>query len=237
MNSMPRFGSRRIGDSEMRRPAFVPFDRDSLERIYKTNLPHWRQDGATYFVTFHLNDSLPVAALNLIQTERNQWLEKHGVAPNASEVHVRRALSESDHATYRSLVRRVSEKHLDAGYGECYLADAAVMNKVRDEMLHSDREHWHIGDFVVMPNHVHLLIVPSTMPLENCLKSIKGRSAIGCNRLLGRQGTFWQKESFDHIVRDVKQLRKFRKYIRENPVKAGIQLPKLAYHAADWMLD
>lgn len=75
-----------------------------------------------------------------------------------------------------------------------------------------------------MPNHVHALIAPAeNHDLSNTLRGIKGASANHCNRLLGRKGKFWMDESFDHIVRDPKELAAFRDYILENPTKTGLK--------------
>ena len=60
----------------------------------------------------------------------------------------------------------------------------------------------------------------------------------GCEKLqstLGRSGQFWQPDSYDHIVRTLEQLVVFRKYIADNPKKAGIVLPPEASYHADWM--
>ena len=75
---------------------------------------------------------------------------------------------------------------------------------------------------VVMANHVHLLAWPKAPPpkLLRSLKSYTGREA---NKLLGRAGeSFWQKESYDHWVRNDDELRRIRVYIEQNPVKAGL---------------
>jgi len=73
-----------------------------------------------------------------------------------------------------------------------------------------------------MANHVHLLIHPLISP-DRLLKSLKGASARHANRLLGRTGEpFWQKESYDHWVRNPAEFEKIRVYIENNPVKAGL---------------
>ena len=75
-----------------------------------------------------------------------------------------------------------------------------------------------------MPNHVHALIKPTTgYNLSTVLQEIKGVSANRCNKLLGHKSTFWMDESYDHIVRDAKELRAFRNYIAGNPAKAGLK--------------
>jgi len=77
-----------------------------------------------------------------------------------------------------------------------------------------------------MPNHIHLVIYLGNMekpkPLGLILKNIKGRSSREINLLLNQSGTFWQKASYDRLVRDEKELSNIGDYIRENPVKAGL---------------
>ena len=79
-----------------------------------------------------------------------------------------------------------------------------------------------IHSYVVMPNHVHALISPLT-PLRTVTQFIKGRSAREANLALGREGKiFWQKESFDHWVRNSAEFGRILQYIRNNPVKANL---------------
>jgi len=81
--------------------------------------------------------------------------------------------------------------------------------------------HYEPGAYV-MANHVHLLILPWIGP-DRLLKSLKGATAREANRLLSRTGEpFWQKESYDHWVRNPGELEKIRTYIENNPVKAGL---------------
>jgi REP element-mobilizing transposase RayT len=87
-----------------------------------------------------------------------------------------------------------------------------------------------------MPNHVHVLVTPvAGEDLEMILKQVKGASAVECNRAVGRSSTFWQAESYDHIVRSLEQLQQYRQYIADNPKKAGITLPANSQYAAAWI--
>ena len=54
------------------------------------------------------------------------------------------------------------------------------------------------------------------------MKNIKSYSAREANKILGRRGSFWQAESYDHIVRDEDELERIIKYVIYNPVKAGL---------------
>ena len=83
-------------------------------------------------------------------------------------------------------------------------------------------EHYELSAYVVMANHVHLLIQPRIAP-DGLLKSLKGATAREANRLLNRTGEpFWRKESYDHWVRNQNEFEKIRAYIENNPVKAGL---------------
>jgi hypothetical protein len=63
----------------MTRPPFIPFDERQAVRIYQRNLPHWRQDGVTYFVTFRLGDSIPEAIRLKWEEEKKLWLKARGI--------------------------------------------------------------------------------------------------------------------------------------------------------------
>jgi hypothetical protein len=72
-----------------------------------------------------------------------------------------------------------------------------------------------------MANHVHVLLLPLVSP-PRLLQSLKGATARAANRILGRSGeTFWQAESYDHWVRDEREMERIVAYIENNPVKAG----------------
>lgn len=82
--------------------------------------------------------------------------------------------------------------------------------------------HFELGAYAVMANRVHLLILPKVAP-DRLMKSLKGSTAREANRVLGRTGEpFWQKESYDHWVRDHREFEKIRAYIENNPVNAGL---------------
>lgn len=76
-----------------------------------------------------------------------------------------------------------------------------------------------------MPNHVHAVVRPGSHDLSSILHTWKSFTASEANRSLGRSGEFWQKESYDHIVRDESELERTVRYVVENPVNAGL---------ADW---
>jgi len=177
------------------------------------HLPHWFQEGCTYFVTFRLADSLPQEKLNAWTTERDVWLKFHP-----------KPWIDSTWEEYQDRFGERFEGWLDAGYGGCALAQPEVRAVIENCLKHFDGQRYDLGDYVIMPNHVHILLCPKDgYSLSEILKGMKGVSANQCNKLLGRTGTFWMDESFDHIVRNTIQLEKYQKYIWDNPAKAGLK--------------
>jgi REP element-mobilizing transposase RayT len=82
--------------------------------------------------------------------------------------------------------------------------------------------HYALHAFVVMPNHVHLLLTPA-IEIPKVTKSLKGITAKRANRMLGLTGnSFWQEESYDHLVRSDREFEQIRRYIENNPVRAGL---------------
>jgi putative transposase len=80
-----------------------------------------------------------------------------------------------------------------------------------------------IHDFVVMPNHVHLLMtVPGDMSIEKSMQLIKGGFSFRAKKELGYQGEVWQRGYSDVRVADEGSLQRHREYIYNNPVKAGL---------------
>jgi len=78
-------------------------------------------------------------------------------------------------------------------------------------------------DFVVMPNHVHLLAAfPDEGSMLAQCESWKHYTATKINRFLGRSSRFWQQDGFDHLVRSVEQFEYLRAYIADNPRRAHL---------------
>ena len=92
------------------------------------------------------------------------------------------------------------------------------------------RAHADILAYCLMPNHVHVILVPSTtVSLSSIMHSIKSFSAKEANRILGRQGRFWNNDYFDRFIRDEAHFNRTVEYIEMNPVKA-----RLCSKPEDW---
>jgi len=198
-----------LGSVERREaPRLHYFDPSApVGRLRGGNLPHWRQDGAMYFVTWRTVDSMPRERVEQWISERETWLKAHPEPWNARE----------EEEYYRLFPDRW-EAWLDEGHGECLLARPDIRQVVEDVLQHDDGKKYELHDFVVMPNHVHVLVSPlGKHTLSEITQTWKSTSAHRINKLLGHPGTFWRRESFDHIVRSAEQAEKFRRYIQENP--------------------
>ena len=195
-------------------PGFKGLRDDLPLRCYVQILPHLRQEGATYFVTFRLDDALPVSKLHELRGLREEW-ERRNPPPRTAE-------AQDDIA--RKVTQRL-EDWLDQGMGSCVLRNSNVSERVV-AALHSGHTTSHeLGCYVVMPNHVHAVVRPlltGDHDLEDVMQIWKGRSAREINQQLGRSGTLWQRESYDRIIRDEEHLWRVIQYIGRNPTMAGL---------------
>ncbi len=162
---------------------------------YHRRLPHLYKIGHPVFVTWRLHGSLP----------------EHRPFP-AERVNSGRAFDAMD-------------RLLDcARGGPRYLAEAVLAEMVAEAIYYGARRLgcYQLHSFVVMPNHVHLLVSPK-VALDRVTCSLKGFTARRGNEILGRTGQpFWQDESYDRLVRDAEEFRRITRYIEQNPVRAGL---------------
>ena len=167
------------------------------------SLPHWRQQGSTYFVTWRTADSMPISRVRQWSTERDEWLARH---PEPHDLQTQ--------ADYDRLFPDRWEQWLDESLGACELRIPEVKALVEADLLKFDGDRHRLEEWVVMPNHVHVLVTPLGLhTLTEIVHGWKSFTAHAINRLLGRKGALWQKEYFDHIVRSADDMTRFRNYI------------------------
>jgi type I restriction enzyme R subunit len=204
---------------------FELFDPNRDVRITEGNLPHWFQSGVTYFITFRTDDSMPKEVADLRYQLRDDWLRRHGIDPIAVDwMKQLQRLPETQQNEFHAIFSREYLECLDKGHGGCVLKRPERAELVAKSLRHFDGDRYHLGDFVVMPNHVHLLVcLLGNTELEAQCYSWKKFTGTKINDALGRRGRFWQEESFDHLIRSPGQFEYLRGYIADNPKKAGLR--------------
>jgi carbamoylphosphate synthase large subunit/REP element-mobilizing transposase RayT len=206
---------------------FHPMDRHSEIGTTRRNLPHWQQKNATYFVTFRLADAVPQNILRQWKEELETWRNFH---PEPWDVGTK--------YEYQKRFQDDREHWLDRGHGECILKKSDLAEIVADALRHFDHDRYVLDAFVVMPNHVHVLVrLAEGQPLADVLHSWKSFSAKAINRQLGRSGRIWQEESYDRIVRDWNELVRYRDYIARNPENAKLREGEFVLHADNVLAD
>lgn len=178
-------------------------------------LPHIRVEGRPYFVTFRLEGTLPQELLRQYQAERDALLRK---------ANLNGKVSPEDEQRLRELYSEKIEAWLDAGRGECWLKEPRIAQLVAEALRFFHGKRYDLSSWVVMPNHVHVIVRPEGEHLLNeIVKVWKGYTAREANKLLSRTGeSFWDREYYDHVIRTDNEKARFTAYIHNNPVKAGL---------------
>ena len=190
-----------------------------MSNYYRRNLPHYQPLGGEFFVTFRLANSLPKAVLSRLKKEYVKEVNTHDVSAS-KKPQQKRYFAKFDHCLDHS---KSSTR---------WLKENKIAQIVSDKIHSLDNQKYLLICYCIMPNHVHLLFrldkrdesrsTKSQFPVTNILKLIKGATAYEANKILNKSGTFWQHESYDHLVRNDEERENIIKYILLNPVKAEL---------------
>ena len=179
-------------------------------------LPHLTADGATYAVTFRLSGSLPASALHAWVEERDRLARE---AETTSSTDIQQECARLD----AQLAEKI-ETYLDAGHGDCWLRRPEIAQLVADALSHFEGVRYHLDAWCIMPNHVHVVVRPlAGHQLPDIVHSWKSFTANAANKLLGRSGSFWQREYYDRLIRDESEYVNQVAYVLDNPVQAGLR--------------
>lgn len=184
------------------------YDRNKdIEIHYKGHLPHIHQDETMQFVTFRLADSLPRSVCQDLIDKVNKFKEKHSLP-----------WDRETKCLYWKEIGPIQQSYLDNGYGSCLLKYPKCRKILIDAISFKDGIDYYVDSYVIMPNHVHILIQPiGQNKLEDILRSIKHYSAKEINKVSKRSGKLWMKESFDRMVRNEDDHKRYFHYILRNP--------------------
>jgi leucyl-tRNA synthetase/REP element-mobilizing transposase RayT len=193
-------------------PYYTPESQGGETAIHRRNLPHWKQQGRYYFLTWRLADSIPLCKLSEWKNERAQWLKNH---PGD--------LTPDEQADYHDRFSARIDEWLDQGLGACLLRESKCAQIVAEALKHFDGERYELDSYVVMPNHVHVAFrLFEGQELSKLLHSWKSFTAKEINKVRQTEGPVWQDEYFDRIIRGPLHLWAVRSYILHNPSMAGL---------------
>lgn len=194
----------------------------AYQLTYERHLPHIQPAGATLFVTFRLAGSLP-------QTTRDQLREEAERAQTAlAGIADEPDYKQRQYKEQKRLFGRWDATLDQATNGPDWLRQQHIATLVSKALKYRNGLVYALDCYCIMPNHVHVVFTPlqkedgTFHALSRIMHSLKRHTAREANKLLGRQGPFWQHESYDHYVRDDGELCRIRQYVINNPVKAGL---------------
>ncbi|MBD5425253.1 MAG: hypothetical protein HDR45_03535 [Bacteroides sp.] len=179
---------------------------EQQDYTFTGQLPHLNQNLKLQFITFRLHDSLPQSKINELQQLKEQFLGSHPLP-----------LSAADRNEYAKLITPHVDQLLDNGHGECILRHPRLRQIVANSLHHLDGKLYRLIAYVIMPNHVHLLIEPHNNRLHSIIHSIKSFTAHQINKAANTNGPIWQKDYHDRIIRNPEHLNNTLDYIRTNP--------------------
>ena len=164
-------------------------------------IPHFEGGSVPQGITFRLHDSLPVEKLA-------EWATELDVLPS----------QEAEKQRWQRI-----DSYLDRGSGSAWLGRVEIAEIVEQTLNRFDGEKYRLHAWVVMPNHVHLVLTPN-LPhsVSEIVHSLKSYTVKQANIRLGRKGKFWQEDYFDRYIRNQRHFENVILYIEHNPVKAGL---------------
>lgn len=221
---------------------------------YRRNLPHIQPPGATFFITFRLEGSLPAKVWIKMREHLQALYDEFAAASEDKEMELLQR--------ERIWFQEYEEQLHHTASGPFWLQEDRIASLVSEEFHHINEERYRLDAFCIMPNHVHAVLMPLPLTVEGkeaCLNSrlvidqenrlgyliqtdseqkefveitfhslasimhsIKRYTARESNRLLERQGAFWQAESYDRYIRNSEEWERTIRYVLNNPVKAGL---------------
>ncbi len=206
--------------------------------VRRRRLPHLDVAGGTYFVTAALAGSAPALG---------RARHSAGFAHAACTARAAAPNTPVRPPTWITGRHEEWERALDLRPIVKWLERADLAKLVAEAILHGNGSEHRLLAYVVMPSHMHIVFQPAEpvhtptfkpadssarrarTPRQRIMHSIRSFSGRACNRLLGREGAFWQHECYDRWLRDEDDVHRAVEYVIQNPVAAG-----LCRRAEDW---
>ena len=202
--------------------------------FFRRNLPHWQPGAVPYFLTYRLAGCIPKSVLDALKRERQRRLQSP----------IQDDLSPREHKNrIEKIIFAQWDSYLDGSLGRRWLKQPTIAKVIQESLYFFVGERFRLWDYVIMPNHVHVILEPKEEwtqdfdtdldafcddtwntrgILSPLMKSLKGYTGKKANRILNRRGPFWQRETYNHWIRDEDEFRRIVYYIEKNPERAGL---------------
>jgi len=184
---------------------------------------------------FRLSGSLPVRIIQELQDKRDIYYDKIKKVTDPSQ---RKKIIKDFQFNYFNKYDSILNSN---STGPAWLKNDSIASVVKHVLHKHDNKEYILWAYTIMSNHVHAILefvhkepfYPTEFqsiyfynakftPLSNVLRLIKGYTARIGNEILKRKGSFWQHESYDHVIRDEDEFENSIWYVLNNPVSAGI---------------
>ena len=194
---------------------------------YKRSLPHIQPPEGTFFITYMLKDCIPKVVWEQLILDYEKDCQNLQTTITSSteplELSYQKKLKSDLQKKYFGKLDHFLDNEA-ANCGTPWLKNEAIAQVVQSSIIWADNRHYKLWAACIMPTHVHLLLtlLPNAPILYQVLQSIKSYSGRKANKIRQQSGQFWQRESYDHIVRPNGEFQRIQNYILNNPVKAGL---------------
>ena len=192
------------------------------KEYYTRNLPHWQPEEGVFFITGRLEGSLPVKVIIELMARKDAKIaEIRENKPQLSDLEVQKALKAE-----KDLYFGKFDDLLDnPTSGPLFLAQKPIAQVLVKAFERGFRENYYkLVCYTIMSNHFHAVLYKIQRPLFRITQSLKSCTAIESNRLLERTKgeKFWQRETYDRLIRNRREFIQKIQYTLNNPVKAGL---------------
>lgn len=180
---------------------------------YRRHLPHIIPKDGIFHVVFRVKGSISGEKITKFQ---NSFQEQKLNIQAASKQEYNQVLKQLNWEYFEQIETELHTSSITP------LKDLKKAKIVQNALLHFHKTRYDVLAYSIMPNHVHMVIMNLKQHLSLMLKVIKGFSAREINKLDGKRGSFWQDETYDHLIKSRNELADTVEYILNNPVKSGL---------------
>jgi len=195
---------------------------ENIKQYFKSrHLPHVFAVDKPIFITYRLSFTLPQKVIDQYKQQKEEWHKELLALPQAERLILLKSKDRRFFDWFDKLIANSPDM-------PSLLHKDGIREIIEESFKHFDGLRYTLLCYCIMPNHVHVLISPllyedgNIYSISHIVYTWKKFTAVEINKILGKQGSLWQKESYDILVKDDKGFGKVLEYIVNNPVKAKL---------------